>query len=386
MNILKTDKCCNCGACINTCPGNAISIDDSGCFYKVKVDDEKCTDCNLCLKVCPLNDNNGDVSIQRTLNAYAAVNRDKKIIMSSSSGGAFPALADMILKNGGIVFGAVFSDDNRKVLISNSDSCEINNMQGSKYVESLTNSTFKQVKYYLKKGRQVLYAAAPCQIAGLYKYLGKRPDNLLTCDFTCGGFASHKIFEDWQNLLENKYKSKICSINFRPKIFGWNEHAVTVKFSNSKKYIKQAKLDPYFAPYVYHHYTVRDYCLECRFSDNHYSDIIMADFWCVNKFKEIPNDDTGISLLISNSATGDAILKQLNKKMEMYTLPLDEASYNLKSTENSYEHLEKRKNFLSCYAEHGLLTAYSEFCHVNLKKQAEIKLRDILRKNRMKKK
>ena len=44
-----------------------------------------------------------------------------------------------------------------------------------------------EVKDCLKNGQQVLFTGTPCQIAGLYAYLHKDYDNLLTLDLACHG-------------------------------------------------------------------------------------------------------------------------------------------------------------------------------------------------------
>ncbi len=49
--IVKEDRCINCGKCIEVCPVDAISYDESGLF--IKIDREKCIFCGKCKKVCP---------------------------------------------------------------------------------------------------------------------------------------------------------------------------------------------------------------------------------------------------------------------------------------------------------------------------------------------
>ena len=54
--------------------------------------------------------------------------------------------------------------------------------------------TFRTVKKALET-RQVLFSGTPCQVDGLYRYLGGRPENLTTCDLVCHGVPSPGVWE-----------------------------------------------------------------------------------------------------------------------------------------------------------------------------------------------
>jgi ferredoxin len=43
------DKCMHCGACVGTCPQNAIYLNDVFLTFN-----EKCNKCGLCVKTCPV--------------------------------------------------------------------------------------------------------------------------------------------------------------------------------------------------------------------------------------------------------------------------------------------------------------------------------------------
>ena len=43
-------KCVGCGACIESCPVEALEMDGS----VVKVDEDKCIDCGACVGACPV--------------------------------------------------------------------------------------------------------------------------------------------------------------------------------------------------------------------------------------------------------------------------------------------------------------------------------------------
>ena len=43
------EKCIGCGACVGSCPVDAITVDD-----KAEIDAEKCIDCGNCVDECPV--------------------------------------------------------------------------------------------------------------------------------------------------------------------------------------------------------------------------------------------------------------------------------------------------------------------------------------------
>ena len=67
---------------------------------------------------------------------------------------------------------------------------DMKRIQGSKYMQSNINTTYTEVKNYLKDGRWVLFTGTPCQIAGLKSYLGKDFERLITADIICHGVPS----------------------------------------------------------------------------------------------------------------------------------------------------------------------------------------------------
>lgn len=352
-NVSSKGKCTNCGACLNCCPVDAISIDSSKLYYEIQIDEDRCTKCGKCFKVCPLNQEFENIKV---ISAWYGKHKDKSIVMSSSSGGAFTSMADTILADGGIVFSACYSNDN-KVEIKSSDEKRIDDMKKSKYVESLTGFGFRAIREELEKGRKVLLCATPCQIAGLKCYLGNDYSNLYTCDFTCGGLPSHYIYQNYIEMLENKYKSRVKSVDFRPKTFGWDIHAIEIVFENGKKYISPAVLDPFFSGFIVKHVNTRDYCYDCKFAEQHMSDITLADFWKCRQLTGQKNPKDGVSLILVNSNKGEELIHAVQGKMELKSIDKEEASYNLKRRTYSEEYMKIREQYLNVFKTKGIFAA-----------------------------
>ena len=115
-----------------------------------------------------------------TVDAYGAWNRDDDILLSSSSGGIFSALAHRVIEQGGIVFGVIWKDK-LTASFSSADKIEdLAKMRGSKYVQALPLYVYRDVRCELLSGRLVLFSGTPCQVYALKKYLRKPYGNLFT--------------------------------------------------------------------------------------------------------------------------------------------------------------------------------------------------------------
>lgn len=363
MNISEFDKCSNCGACYSICHCEAISVEENGLFYTPVVDTNKCTQCGECVKVCPVNNK---IESYTPIEAYAGWHNEDDIVMSSSSGGVFYGMAQSVLSDDGVVYGAAYSEDCREVVIDSSDNKALTCLQKSKYVESKISNAFVDIKEELEKKRKVLFCGAPCQVAGLKRFLGQNYSNLITCDFVCGGFPSHRLYTEYLDYLEKKYKSKVKKVDFRPKTHGWRRYAVLVEFENGKKYNTLGVEDPFLRSFLYGKYTVRDYCLECKFSDEHQSDITIADFWLFEKLSDLKNED-GISLVVCNTEKGVSFVSEMKSNYCFDKLDVNTVLYNHKKTHTSEEQVEKHNKFLKQTLKYGFLYAYKEYFKDSLK-------------------
>lgn len=371
-NITDFDKCANCGACYNICPKKAITVDDNDWYYELKVDAEKCISCGLCKKICPVN---SPVQVQNAINAYGIIHNDENIVLNSSSGGAFSAIAQYVIDNGGIVYGACFSEDFKSVEIKSTETHSIEQIRRSKYVESRVDNSFIDVRQKLLLGNLVLFCGTPCQIAGLIRFLGKKHENLITCDFSCGGLPSHKMYQEYIANIERKLKN-ILEVNFRPKSFGWENHAIKIKAKN-KVYNKWAFADNYFNCFLSQRLSIRDYCYQCEFYNNHYSDFILADYWKCKSDSNIKNNGKGISLVITNSSKAEEIINGVKNNISLTILNLQKASYNLiDKTFNEQKYIE-HKNFIIRCQEVGFIKATKKF---KLKNELFFKIKYFIKK------
>lgn len=314
-NVIEKDKCTGCMACRSICPVNAIKIKrDCNGFQYPKIDKEICIDCKLCEKICPVK--NKVEQNEDNVIAYYCKNKDEGIRMESSSGGIFSLIAEWILNEKGVVFGAKF---NRKFEVVHDYILRVDELgifRGSKYLQSKIGNTYKRVKQFLEEDRKVLFTGTPCQIEGLMSYLKKDYKNLYTQDFICHGVPSLKV---WKKYLEYKRKNTqeiLKNVNFRRKdLLGWSNFQMNYKYLNSEENIHHDE-DPYMNLFL-RNFDLRESCYNCAFKQiKRKADVTLADCWGINEINPEFNDEKGISVIIIHSKKGQEILEKIKQNIE----------------------------------------------------------------------
>lgn len=321
IQLQQKSDCCGCNGCTQICPKQCISMkEDTEGFLYPHIDKEICIDCHLCEKVCPVIHQG---SPRTTNKVYAAKNKNEDIRLKSSSGGVFTLLAEEIIAQGGIVFGAKFNDEWEVVHGFTETKEGLADFRGSKYVQSYIGESFKEAQNFLRQGRTVLFSGTPCQIAGLKNFLRKEYNNLITVDFICHGVPSPQIWnryltetcekiivEDRKNsVIPNRFngevKSCIKAINFRSKILGWKKYSFFLKLKSTTLQ-GEKDTEGFFEPLGKNIYLkgftrnlfLRPSCYHCPSkSFKSQSDYTIADFWGIQKYYPQFNDDKGVSAL-----------------------------------------------------------------------------------------
>ena len=305
--ITDSSKCCGCTACAVICPHGAIQLhpDKLGFLYPV-VDEAKCVDCGLCDKVCsfvPDVESVKQVPQNAKVEVLAVRHKDSEILAQSQSGGAFSAMAEQVLNDGGLVYGAAF-DESFMVRHIRVDGIEgLAALRGSKYVQSDLRGIFGQILGDLKNGCKVLFAGTPCQVAGLKSYIPKMlQDKLLTVDFICHGVPSPAVWKDYLDYMSQK--GTIIKANFRDKsVAGWKEHNETFIYKNGKKKVADS-----FRVLFYKNIMLRHSCSVCPYNImNHKSDVTIADFWGVEEILPQMDGPEGTSMVICNTSKGQEL-------------------------------------------------------------------------------
>lgn len=343
INITRKENCTGCYACENVCPKECITMqNDSEGFWYPKVDIEKCNDCGLCEKVCPIIHKK---EIDNHPKAYACYNKDEEIRLKSSSGGMFTLIAEQVIDNGGVVFGARFDEQFNVIHDYIEIKEKLEQFRGSKYVQSRIGDTYKQAKDFLKQRRQVLFTGTPCQIGGLKSYLQRDYTNLFCMDIICHGVPSPRVWQKYISYQKDSHASSPRKIAFRQKNEGWKRFSVSLSFNNDTEYLKSHKEDLYMKAFL-NDICLRPSCYSCNFKTLHReSDITLADFWGIQNMLPELDDDKGTSLIFVNSTEGRTMFKKIQDKVLCQEVDTEKAvSYNSAAIKPVAKN-EKRESF-----------------------------------------
>ncbi len=358
IQIKKPSDCCGCGACVQKCPMKCItmSYDEEGYKYP-QVDDKKCINCNQCNKVCPLQKENKEIHDSQKPSCYIAYNKEKEIIRDSSSGGIFWLLVQNVINREGVVYGAVadgFNVYHRRG--TNKEECV--RFRKSKYLQSDTKETYKEAQTDLKAGKTVLYSGTPCQIAGLYSFLGKPYENLITCEVICHGVPSNAAFDKWLEELAIKHNgTKPVSVVWRDKSQGWGPNRITYTFENGEQETDISRNNLFQLGFLNNLY-LRPSCYECKFARiPRIADISLADAWGYNGELLKKNSNLGLSLVLISTEGGGQMFKEISRLIVLEETSLD---YVKNISRHAWKHPlynDKRTLFFSNLKTQGFETA-----------------------------
>ena len=251
----------------------------------------------------------------------AAYSLDKDRI-KSSSGGIFAELAKKILDDSGVVFGASIDSEGRVFHKYITKSEELNELLGSKYVQSDVGTSYKNVRNFLKEGRKVLFCGTPCQNEGLLSFLKEKPDNLVMVDCVCHGVPSFKVFNAY--LKELSKGREVDRIYFRDKEKGWLDYQFRIDYSDGRNFKEVYRDNNYMKGFVYDLY-LRPSCYSCKFKGiNRNTDITMGDFWGIKEEESDFFEENGVSVLLLHNEKAISIISEIQDKIESREIDVEE--------------------------------------------------------------
>lgn len=374
IDIINKYNCCGCSACVQICPKQCISMtaDNEGFLYP-QVNRSICIDCGLCEKVCPVINQNEP---REPLAVYAAKNTNEEIRLKSSSGGIFTLLAEQVITEGGVVFGARFNES-WEVIHDYTETIEgIEVFRGSKYVQSVIGDNFKIAKQFLNEGRKVLFSGTPCQIAGLKKFLRKEYENLLTVEVVCHGVPSPMVWRDYldykraeraagKNTVSSSLNELpvITGISFRDKTHGWKKFGFKICYAASKAAensvsksanIANCEITPFnedlFMKGFLKNLYLRPSCYHCATRKGKSgADVSIADYWGINKIHSEFDDNKGVGLILIYTIMGEKVYEDFYPCTTNCVSSYAKAVKYNSCLENSVKEPHLRNDFWSLY-------------------------------------
>lgn len=312
IKISDKAKCCGCSACSSVCPQKCINMisDDEGFLYP-QINEKLCINCNMCEKVCPIMISKNEMPHNEYIRTFAVQNKKNTVLKESTSGGFFSVIAEYVLNQNGIVFGAVYDENFEIKHVAINKAEDIALLRNSKYTQSDISDSYIKCKSELSEGKLVCFSGTPCQIAGLYSFLGKEYENLITVDVVCRGVPSPLLFKKYIEWLGGV--KEIKAIRFRDKYYGYFASTMSIYFKNGKVRRREIHSDP-MLNFFFNNMCSRPSCHVCSFkTKDRLSDFTMFDFWHANKIKNIFGT-AGVTGLVVRNKKADNILNQILEK------------------------------------------------------------------------
>lgn len=375
IEIKNKQDCCGCTACAAICHKDAIVMkaDEEGFVYPV-VDTEKCIRCGACNRVCPIQ--NPIKEEEKEQKAFLVQHKDEQVRLESSAGGAFTAIATTVIEKGGVVFGAAY-DDNFQVHHTYVENIkDLKRFRNSKYVQSNLGDSFKQVKNFLKEGRWVCFSGTPCQIEGLYKYVGPH-NKLILVDVVCHGIPSPLIWNKYLEYQDVK-NSRPDNIRFRDKFYGYKYSTMSMVKDGKNLYHAGSQLDPMLRAF-FSDTCDRPSCYECPFKKRYrVSDLTIWDCFSVYDFDKQMDDDKGTTRVLCHSEKGKAVIAEIQRLVKCKEVKAERLVAGVKEMTESVKVNPKRQEFMADAAVLSGKDLFDKYYPVTIKVKAKTMIRKIL--------
>lgn len=343
VTITDKEKCCGCSACANICHKRAIQmVQDKEGFLYPKANASLCNGCGLCEKVCPITQKEAPKA-KDLKRAYLIQHRKKDVLLESTAGGAFTAIAEYVIEQGGVVFGAAFDPQFKVIHTSTQNSAELAQFRNSKYVQSDLGDTFRQVKSLLSVGQLVCYSGTPCQIQGLRKYLMKDYENLILVDVVCRAVPSPGVWKKyfaWENA-----KGTITSVRFRDKSLGYQYSTMKIKKRDGSVCQGGIESQPWLRMF-FSGMIIRPSCASCKFrSPQRIADFTIWDCFNIYRLDKHFPEDAGTTRILVHTEKGMELLLKIKQQLHIKEIPFEDAVAGIREMSESPALHEHRSAF-----------------------------------------
>lgn len=295
-------------------------------FLHPVVDAEKCVECGACEKTCP-----GlavAINEQAQPQVFIVQHKDNSIRYQSTSGGAFTAIAEEVIRRGGIVFGAVMTEDLTVKHDYVSDIEGLSQFRNSKYVQSEIRDCYSVTKKFLNEGRYVCFSGTPCQINGLYKYLGKDYENLISVDVVCKSVPSPLVFKKYVEYKCSK-EGNLTDVVFRDKKRGFLYCTMAHYLSHEDRkaakdiYRRGSESDEWLRLFLSGKIS-RHSCMSCPYQTaQRVGDFTLGDIWETGNTKL--DDNKGTTLVHVWTKKGADLLESIKENIRLEPYPIEKS-------------------------------------------------------------
>lgn len=247
---------------------------------------------------------------------YAGRIKDTTTLIQSSSGGAFTAISDSFLENGDAIVCALYNYETHAMefkLIT--DKSDRDAARGSKYVQSKPETVFRQANHWLKENpeKNLLFVGMGCQADGFRKYIetvGIR-DRVWIADIICHGSPSPKLWREYADRLEKKYRGSMSELSFKDKRNGWRAPTAKAVINGREVFLSD------YVKIFYNRCALRPSCHECPFATiERKTDMTIGDFWHIEEKMPDFYDPNGNSLFLIHTDKGMQLFESIKVSVE----------------------------------------------------------------------
>ena len=198
------------------------------------------------------------------------------------------------------------------------------------------------------KTRPVLFSGTPCQVDGLYRFLGERPEHLTTCDLVCHGVPSPGVWESFAADQAERKRKAVSTVCFRSKTAGWHNSYLTLRYedgSQDSAPLYETEYGRGFGRSLF----LRESCFRCPYSSlSRVGDLTLGDFWGLRP-EELPEQqEKGVSLLLINTPHGSHVFDRLDIGCKQY--PAERAVAGNPRLASPTAYCPERSAFFAAYA------------------------------------
>ncbi len=346
IQLVAEERCTGCMACAAICPCSAIIVvqDALGGLYP-EINESRCVGCGRCQKVCPqLN----QIPAREPSRAFAVWSLNAEDRKTSASGGAASVFYEKALEQGYWICGAEYLPEGRVIHTLTKDRSAISRYKQSKYVFSETVKVYSEIKNHLDAGGKVIVISLPCKIAGLFRYLQKTYENLITVDIVCHGTPSGKLLIDHIKAVAPDVKE--FRLTFRQD----NEFQFRLECDGKVNYRKIGRTDTYLAAFL-DGLSYRESCYHCSYAKNErISDITICDFWGLGAEIPFNHPYTGaISAVLINTERGQSLFNDCRELLFVEERSVGEAIKGNAQLNKPTPKPENRDEFIRLYQQYG---------------------------------
>ena len=306
--------CYGCGVCAIICPKKIISIrlNEDGFYEPQIVDTEKCINCGLCLNVCAFDKESVSILPEFDIKSYAAWSLDKQIRHDCSSGGIGFEVGSFLIQQGYKACGVKYNAEKKRAEHFIATTIEdFEPSKGSKYIPSYTFNAFSK----FNRKDNFFVVGTPCQIDSLRHYIRQQKieDHFILMDFFCHGVPSMLMWKKYIEIVEKKTNRELDNIHWRCKKTGWHDSEAMVVENDSKSdfdYFSLMSKGDLFYKFFLGNRCLGKACYDkCKYKMlSSAADIRIGDLWG----KTYSNEDNGVNGVLAFTLKGESLINELS--------------------------------------------------------------------------